>query len=36
MIESVENLRNRFCSKGTQVNLGGAASRPAGGVMLRS
>lgn len=36
MIDKVEELRRRFCSKGTQVALGGAANRAAGGVMIRS
>ena len=35
-IDKVEELRRRFCSKGTQVALGGAANRAAGGVMIRS
>ncbi|MEO8807144.1 MAG: response regulator [Burkholderiaceae bacterium] len=34
MVDGVENLRRRFCSKGTQVSLGAGASRPAGGVMI--
>jgi len=34
MIDGVENLRRRFCSRGTQVSLGAGGSRPAGGVMI--
>ncbi|MEQ1684782.1 MAG: tetratricopeptide repeat protein [Burkholderiaceae bacterium] len=36
MIDKVEELRRRFCGRGTQVALGGAANRAAGGVMIRS
>jgi hypothetical protein len=36
MIAKVEELRRRFCGKGTQVALGGGANRAAGGVMIRS
>ena len=36
MVAQVEELQRRFCSKGTQVALGGAANRAAGGVMIRS
>ena len=36
MVEQVEELRRKFCSKGTQVAWGGGASRAAGGVMIRS
>lgn len=36
MIDGVEELRRKYCGRGVQVALGGEASRPAGGLMIRS
>ena len=36
MAVKIEDLKQRFCTKGTQVNLGQASGRSAGGLMLRT
>jgi CheY-like chemotaxis protein len=36
MAVAIDDLRNHYCSKGTQVNLGHSSSRSSGGISLRT
>ena len=36
MVEMIADLKRKFCSKGTQVALGGGGARAAGGLTIRS